>query len=210
MKPIDHDANPRDPRWELEFLRLAHGLVMLGAKTRLIARLTTLPLSKIRKLYKALRSTRAPSGPVFRAQARYFAIPSAQTSASWSVQCAIFLACYEDIGEITEINLHRGWRLLAAFKTYLALTTDKGKTAGTKRLDINQAYALLTHCGFLEAHGAELQRTQCPKCLINYLVVTTELLETQHCPVCAINTNARRLVRQGSPFGPRNAGSRSK
>ena len=54
--------------------------------------------------------------------ARFFAIPSKRTSAAWSIQCAIFLACYERVGKITETPVHRGWRLLAAFGVYLSLT----------------------------------------------------------------------------------------
>ena len=94
--------------------------------------------------------------------------------------------CYERMGTITTTPLHRGWRLLAAF-------------IFIKRLDINQAYALLTYCGFMTLQsGVELQLRQCPICSINYPVVASERLDKQGCPVCAINANCLRLAEQGS------------
>jgi hypothetical protein len=208
MNPIGHDAQPSDPRWQREFLELAHGLVMAGAKTKLIARFTGLSIRKIRSLYLMLRSTAAPSGPIAQGQARFFAMRSTRTSSAWSIQCAIFLACYEHIETIAERPLHRGWRLLAAFNCYLSLTEALKQTTAVKRLDINQGYALLTHCGFLEEPTAELQRRQCPTCLIRYPVVTTLSLKTQQCPVCSMNANSRRLARQASPAARKAAAKR--
>lgn len=202
MNPIPEDASPSDPRWEIAFLELAHGLVMAGAKGKIIARFTDLPLSKIRKTYKVLRGTDPPPGPVMQGSARFFAIPSKRTSAAWSIQCAIFLACYERVGKITKTPVQRGWRLLAAFTVYLSLTEKLCQTASIKRLDINQAYALLIHCGFMTYTGAvELQRKECPACLITYPIVTTEPANRQGCPVCAMNANHLRLVRQASRSG---------
>jgi hypothetical protein len=129
-------------------------------------------------------------------------------SAAWSIQGAIFIACYERTGEIAEAPLHRGWRLLAAFKTYLNLTQPLHESTGTKRLDINQAYALLTHCGFLETRNAELALRQCGVCFIRSLALTNERPGTQRCPVCAMNANARRLARQTSAPRRRSTPSR--
>ena len=88
--------------------------------------------------------------------------------------------------------------MLAAFSVYLSLTDKLYRETGVKRLDINNAYALLTHCGFLEAGAkSELQREACPVCLMSYLVVTTERLDLQGCPICAMNANSVRLAQQG-------------
>ena len=68
-----------------------------------------------------------------------------------------------------------------------------------------QRLCLLAHCGFL-AHpvAAELQRKECPVCLISYPVVTTERPDIQGCPICAINANNIRLSQQGSRPGSAN------
>ena len=132
--------------------------------------------------------------------ARYFAMPSKRTSTAWSIQCAIFLACYERMGKITTTPVQRGWLLLAAFNSYLSLTEKLNQTTSIKRLDINQAYALLTYCGFMMLpSGAELQRKECPICSINYPVVANEGRDTQACPVCTINANSVRLSHQDYP-----------
>lgn len=198
MIAIPGDADPADPRWEAAFVQLAHGLVMAGAKARIIARFTDLPAKKIQRLYRALRGTDPPAGPVMQGKARFFAIPGKHTSEAWSVQCAIFLACYERMGGITAFPVHRGWQMLASFTAYLSLTEKLYRSNAVKRLDINQAYALLAHCGFLAHPGVtELQRRECPVCLLSYPVVTTERQDIQGCPICAINANNLRLSRQG-------------
>jgi hypothetical protein len=198
MKPIPEGADPTDPRWESAFLDLAQGLVMAGAKARIITRLVDVHVNKIRRMYRVLRDMDPPSGPVVQGSARFFARPGKHTSEAWNFQSSIFVGCYERIGEITEVRLHRGWRLLAAFSAYLSLTEKIARDTGVKRLDINHAYALLTHCGFLEAgRKSELQRADCPVCLISYLVVCTERLDQQGCPICAMNANCTRLVQQG-------------
>ena len=202
MKPIPENARCEDPRWAIAFLQLAHGLVMAGAKAKIIERFTDLPHSKVREMYKALRGTAPPAGPVMQGSARYFAVPSKNTSEASRIQCAIFLACYERMGQITTTPMQRGWRLLAAFNAYLCLTEKLNQTASVKRLDINQAYALLTHCGFMtRANGVELQRKECPVCSIIYPVVANEELDSQGCPVCAIHANCLRLSNQASSSG---------
>ena len=202
MNPIPEGASPVDPRWEIAFLDLAHGFVLAGAKAKIISRFTELPLWRIRRMYRALRGTDPPPGPVMQGNARLFAIPSKRTSAEWSIQCAIFLACYERLGELTETPVQRGWRLLGAFTVYLSLTEKLHRTASVKRLDINRAYALLTHCGFMAQTGnVELQRKECRRCLISYPVVASEPLNKQGCPVCAMNANCLRLSKQGSRSG---------
>jgi len=194
MDPIPEDALPDDPRWEVAFLELAHGLVKAGARSRVIMRFTELPANRIRRLYRALLGIPAPSGPILQASARSFAMVGKHTSAAWSVQVATFLACFERIGKICEQPTHRGWRLLHAFNAYLGLTEQLRAATAVKRLDINQAYAVLTHCGFLaRGRNAELQRRQCPACLIRYPILTSEPLHAQRCPVCVVHLNALRL-----------------
>ncbi len=60
--------------------------------------------------------------------ARYFAVPSKDTSEAWAIQCAILLACYERMGTITTTPIHRGWRLLAAFDSHVSLTDKLNHT----------------------------------------------------------------------------------
>jgi hypothetical protein len=197
VTPITADARPGDPRWSVPYLELAEGLVTAGAKAKLIERFTDLPHSRVRTLYQAFRGTAPPAGPITQGSARHFAVPSKHTSESLRIQCAIFLACYERMGKITATPLQRGWQLLAAFNAYRDLTEKISAT--TKRLDINQAYALLTCCGFLALRGeAELQRALCPDCGVAYPIATTEPRAKQGCPVCAINANCLRLARQAA------------
>jgi len=211
MRPIAENASPRDPRWSVPYLKLAEGLVIAGAKAKLVERYTHLRHGRVREIYRAFRGTAPPAGPVMQGSARYFAVPGKNTSEALRIQCAIFLACYERMGEITATPLQRGWRLLAAFNAYLSLTDKLSKTTSLKRLDINQAYALLTYCGFLTHPGeAELQRKECPICAIHYPVAVNESLERQGCPVCAINANCVRLSRQASPSGRSGPETRTK
>lgn len=199
VRPIPENARPGDPRWAIAFLELAHGLVMVSAKAKLIERLTELPRSRIREMYMALRGMAPPAGPIVQRSARYFALPGRKTSEASRIQYAIFLACYARMSKITPAPAHRGWLLLAAFNSYLSLTEKLHATITVKQLDINQAYALLTYCGFMTLqNAAELQLRQCPICTINYPVVVNELLDNQACPVCTINANCRRLAEQAS------------
>jgi hypothetical protein len=197
MTPITEDARPGDPRWSVPYLKLAEGLVAVGAKAKLIERFTDLPHSRVQLLYRAFRGTAPPAGPLTQGSARQFAVPGKHTSESLRIQCAIFLACYDRIGRITPAPLQRGWRLLAAFNAYLDLTEKLTAKTSVKRLDINQAYALLTYCGFLTLRAeAELQRELCPDCGIAYPVAVNEPRAKQSCPVCAINANCLRLAEQ--------------
>ncbi len=200
MIPIPENARPDDPRWAVAFLCLAHDLVIAGAKAKIIERFTELPHRRVREIYKALRGIAPPAGPVMQGSARYFAVPGKNTSEASRIQCAIFLACYDRMGRITTTPVQRGWRLLAAFNAYLCLTEKLNETASIKRLDINQAYALLSHCGFMtRAIDVELQRKECPVCSISYPIVINEQLALQGCPVCAINANCLRLSHQAAP-----------
>jgi hypothetical protein len=168
---------------------------MAGAKGKIIERFTHLSHRKVRKIYRALRRTAPPSGPVMQGSARYFARPSKRTPTEWSIQCAIFLACYERMSKITTMPVQRGWLLLTAFNSYLSLTEKLHETTSVKRLDINQAYALLSYCGFMMmSSGAKLQRRLCPNCSINYPVVADEAPDTQACPVCTINAKCERAT----------------
>jgi len=211
VKPIPEDASPGDPRWEVEFLKLVHGLVMAGAKAKIISRFTGFPLSKVRKVYLALRGTDPPPGPAMPGSARNFVMRRKRVTAAWSIQCAIFLGCYERVGKITEAPVHRGWRLLASFGVYLSLTEKLHQTASIERLDINQGYALLSHCGFMaQQSGAEMRRKECPRCLISYPVMVIEPNQMQRCPVCAMNANIGRLSRQATRAGRRRQAPKSK
>jgi Flagellar transcriptional activator (FlhC) len=197
VTPIPADARARDPRWAIAYLELANGMVLAGAKAKLIERFTDLPHRRVTELYKALLGTPPPAGPIMQGNARYFTVPSRETSESWIIQCAVFLACYEQIGTITTMALQRGWRLLAAFNSYQSLTEAISRTGSVRRLDINQGYALLTYCGFLSGEGAaEIKRAQCPTCFIRYPVLAATKPGARRCPVCALDANLRRLAEQ--------------
>ncbi len=196
--PIPEDAKPRDPRWAIAYLELAHGMVMAGAKAKLIERYTDLPHRRVRELYRALRGTPPPSGPIMQGRAEYFALRTQHTSEAWTIQCGIFLECYERMELITSIPLQRGWRLLAAFKSYLGITEKLSQSTSVRRLDLNQAYALLAHSGFLiRTSEAEVKRRRCPVCLLKYPILASKPLNAQQCPLCTMNTNMQRLTEQG-------------
>jgi len=136
MKPIPEDARPDDPLWAIEFLHLARDLVIAGAKARIIERFTGLSHGRVSELYKALRGIAPPAGPVMQGSARFFALPSKNTSEASRIQCAIFLACYARMGQVLPAPVQLGWRLLAAFYVYLNLTEALDHAAAIKRLDI--------------------------------------------------------------------------
>lgn len=191
---------PGDPQWDIAFLELAHGLVMAGAKAKLIERLTNLSHRQVSAIYRALRGTSPPAGPTMPTNPGYFAQRSRDTSEGWVVQCAIFLTYYEHMSRITPMPLHRGWLLLASFNSYLTLTACPDDGPVVKRLDINQAYALLTFSGFLGKYvNAALLRKRCPTCLIKYPVLAKPEGSPQGCPMCAIKANHRRLSKQARP-----------
>ncbi len=193
MLLIPESARPGDLQWDIAYLSLAHGLVMAGAKSSIIERFTYLSHRKVRKLYHALRCTAPPAGAIVQGSARYFAKPSKHRPIEWSIQCAIFLACYEHMARTTSVPAQRGWLLLAAFNAYLSLTESLHDATSVKRLDINQAYALLACCGFMTmSSGVKLQRRHCLACSLNYLVVVGEDPDTQTCPVCKINATCAR------------------
>ena len=198
MTPLPEDADPRDPRWAIAYLELAHGMVLAGAKAKLIERHTHLPHRRIHELYKALRGVVPPAGPLMQGRADYFALRTNHTSAAWAIQCGIFLECYERMQLITKTPLHRGWRLLAAFKAYLSITQKLTEATATKRLDINQAYALLAHTAFLtQVPGAAVKLRRCPACLLKYPTTLSKPLDSQVCPACTMNANLQRLSGQG-------------
>jgi len=153
--------------------------------------------SRVSSLYRALRGISPPGGPTLQGKASSFTSSSPQWSEAWRIQCALFLACYERMATISPIPLQRGWRLLAAFNTYLSFSETPPPPAPGKRLDINQAYTLLTYSGFLSPHSdPEIQRTQCPTCSMNYPILASKTPQSQGCPLCAINANLRRLASQ--------------
>jgi hypothetical protein len=197
VTPLPEDARPDDPRWAVAYLELAHGLVMAGAKAKLIERLTHLRHRQVSELYRALRGIAPPAGPTMPSNPRYFAQRGHDTSDARIIQCAIFLNYYEHMSRITPMPLHRGWLLLAAYNSYLSLTCQPDASAPSKRLDINQAYALLTFSGFLSATaGTALLRRQCPACLIKYPILAKSQGSPQGCPLCAMKANHRRLAAQ--------------
>ena len=195
MKPIPEYATLADPLWELAVKGLAHGLVMEGAKGKIIERFTGLSHRKVRDLYRGLRGETPPAGPLVQGSPRYFAVPTRYTAAGWNIQATILLECYERLGRITTVRVKRGWRLLVAHRAYIGLTEKLAQDVQPmKRLDINQAYALLTYCGFLTAHArADLQRRTCSQCSMLYLVVAGAGPKSQRCPVCTMETNLKRL-----------------
>lgn len=197
MTRIPMGADPADPRWEPAYLDLAHGLVMASAKPKLVVHLTQMPLRRVRELYQALLGKHAPAGPIASASPAFFVLPGSRTSTNWGIQSAAYLSCYDDIAEMSTIPLHRGWRMLEAYRFYLWSTQASMAQRRFKRLDINQAYALLMHCRFLESKDADIQRRRCPRCLLEFLVLKRETSIRQTCPVCGIDTHYEHLVAQG-------------
>lgn len=195
--PLPEDARPDDPKWAVAYQELAHGLVMASAKAKLVERFTNMAHRQVSQLYIALRGTTPASGPTMPTSPRFFAQRARKSSEVWVIQCAIFLTYYEHMSRITPMPLHRGWLLLASFNSYLALTTKSEENSPVKRLDINQAYALLTYSGFLDANaGAALLRKQCPTCLIKYPVLAKHQGSPQSCPLCVMKATHRRLATQ--------------
>ena len=200
VTPLPEDARPDDPRWAIAYLELAHGLVMAGAKAKLIELLTNMRHRQVTEIYMALRGISPPAGPTMPTNPRYFAQRGRDTSEAWIIQCAIFLTYYEHMSRIAPMPLHRGWLLLASFNSYLSLTAYPDESSATKRLDINQAYGLLTFSGFLNANAnAALLRKQCPTCLIKYPILAKHQGNPQSCPLCAMKANHRRLSTQARP-----------
>lgn len=183
-------------------MELAHGLVKHGMRPKIIRRFTELPRNRVTALYKALRDDMPTPGAICCGEPRFFAIPTRYTSASWVLQGAIFLECFDRIMTIADYPLNEGWLVLHAFEAYLAQTRKLvDDVPGTKRLDINQVYALLIKVSFLKPAFAKdnvLQRKPCATCGVNYLVLTNEEPDTQYCPVCAIQANATRLTEAGA------------
>jgi hypothetical protein len=199
VTPLPEDANPRDPRWAIAYLELAHGLVRAGAKAKLIERYTHLPHRRISEIYKALCGTTPPAGPMIQGKAEYFAVRTKHTSQAWAIQCGIFLECYERLERISQTPLHRGWRLLATYKSYLSITEKLSQTTSIKRLDINQAYALLAHSAFLtRVNEAEVKRQRCPVCLLKYPIVISKSTVAQSCPACTMSAHKQRNTDQGT------------
>lgn len=197
MTPIPATAQFSDAQWEPAFLELAHRLVRLRAKSRLIQRVTGLSARRISWLYREIGRVRSPAGPLIQGSAGWFALPSTETSAAWNVQCALFVACYEDIGEAAQMRLNRGWQLMTAYNAYAALRAGPNAPTEGRQLDVNSAYVLLSHAGFLESPRAELQRTRCKACMLRFLIVRSVPLDAQACPLCRMSRNYARLARQG-------------
>lgn len=198
MKPLPHTAQYDDPAWTIQFLQLAHAMVKHGMRPKIIQRYTDLRRQRVTALYKALRDDMPAPGAIYCGEAKFFAIPSRYTSASWVLQGAIFLECFERVTRIASYRINEGWLIVRAFESYLAQTQKLvDGVPGTKRLDINQAYALLVKVSFLNPEFVKdnvLQRQPCTGCGVNFLVVTNEEPDNQFCPVCAINQKAERLV----------------
>jgi hypothetical protein len=89
VEPIPENTRPDDPRWAIEFLQLAHDLVIAGAKAKLIERFTELPHRRVSEMYKALLGVAPPAGPVMQGSARYFAVPGKNTSEALRIQWAL-------------------------------------------------------------------------------------------------------------------------
>lgn len=200
------DADPKDPRWERAFLDLAHGLVMAAAKPKLVSHLTQMPMRRVREINLALLGRRGSSGPITPAAPAFFVVPGSRTSSNWSIQGAAYLACYEDIEELTGMRLHRGWRMLAAYRCYLWSTEPIPGQRRYRRLDINQAYALLSHCQFLESRDAQIQRRRCARCMLQYLVLKHAPSARQSCPVCTIDAHHENRVDQAGRTKARRRG----
>lgn len=202
MKPLPIFATIEDPAYTIDILQMAHGLVEYEAKSSIIKHYTDLPSAKISAIYRSIRKHGPAPGSIFRGDAKFFAAQTKNTSLGWTLQGAIFLECYSRMGDLVEYEIHKGWRLLHAFRAYLAQTQKMvDQNPNVKRLDINQAYSLLTKVGFLDPRyqdTSDLRRHACPQCNVQYLVLVDEESDTQQCPVCAMHQNAKRLASQAS------------
>jgi hypothetical protein len=191
VSPIPESARPTDFAWEIEFQALARGLVSNRAKSRVIERLTFLSHKSVARVYRELFNEPPPSGPVFQGSAQFYSSPDNYGRA---LHGAVFLRCYQRLAQLLEAPANHGWMLLHAYRSYLALTQ---RAPAGKRLDINQAYCLLTHTGFASLpKAAELQLVTCALCHTSYLVAAAAEPDTQGCPMCAINANFKRLASQ--------------
>jgi hypothetical protein len=110
------------------------------------------------------------------------------------LQGAIFLECYDRMTKIVDYPLNKGWLLLHAYRAYIAQTQKLvDALPATKRLDINQAFALLGRISYMDpklARISDLQRHTCTSCSVTYLLATSAERDTQRCPVCSINNHA--------------------
>lgn len=196
MKPLPADADLNDPRWAAEFTAVMNGLVQHRTRCAIMIDYFRPHLKKgrVKALYKTLLNSNPASGAVLNGEARHFAITSPHRSAGYVLQGAIFLECFDRLRRIAGYRLHRGWLLLHAYNAYVAQTQRIMDTIRhSKRLEINQCYALLRKVGHLDGGPAtamsELQRRTCGRCGTTHLIVTSEELDIQPCPVCLIHRN---------------------
>jgi hypothetical protein len=199
MKPIPEIGDPLDPSRALAIQELAHALVRAGAKGKLIERLCGLTHGKVSKLYRTICGETPPLGVLALGSAKTYAVQTKSTPAGWAIQSAIFLECYQRMGNVVPFAVLRGWRFLASFRSYLRMTDLLAERTGAKRLDINQAYSLLIHAGFLQRpEVADVRLRPCGKCHFQYVVLTGEEMDTQDCPVCSMNSRFKRLSAQAA------------
>jgi hypothetical protein len=188
MIPANVDFN--DPEWLGARLELAKSLVCVGAKAKIVERLTGVTHVFVTKMYRQIHNTNPPAGVVVTGTPQLFAGQSKNATASLAVSTAIFLNCYQQIGNLTKWSVDSGWHLMAAFESYQDQIRSVPDTY--RRLDINLAWASLGWAGFSRVSAnAKIRLHRCPACLMHYPIVAALLPDAQDCPLCAINATKR-------------------
>ena len=197
-KPIPESASFDDPLWTSAFLDLANSMIIFGGRPKLIARYTGLSPKAIRERYRRLMGKEAPCGRLQQTLPRSFAIPHSRGSQEWLVQSAAFAGVFLKIEDAMKNDepINRGWLLVTAFATYCHLTNPIQESAPKlTRLSLNAAYDLMTHLGYGSNRKlASLSLQKCAVCGAGRLVVTGIELDSQSCPMCAINKRYTQLL----------------
>lgn len=198
--PIPETAQFDDPLWTSRFLDLAHAMIMLDGKPKLIARYTGLSAKSIADRYKRLTGHEAPAGRLQQAQPKHFAIPHNRGGLDWNIQAAAFAAVYLKIEAALDEPPNRGWLLTAAFQAYQRLTDPiLAVMPDLPRVGFNTGYDLMTHLGYgYGRKSAALALKQCDVCGASHLIITTAELDNQSCPMCAIQRRYALLVENAS------------
>lgn len=198
MRPIPEQLPGNDPTWRADLLVLARGLIVYGAKPKIVRRYTGVTKKDTRDLYLLLHGTPASCGPATQGKATFFTTArngSHGSATSWNIQGSIFLRCYLDIAKLSSQPMNKGWLLLQAFEEYKRQTEKLAQSANIKRLDINQAFALLVLAGGTSvAEYADIGLIHCKHCDREYLVNKTRELATQPCPFETMQKTYKRRL----------------
>lgn len=200
MKVIPESAASEDPVWSSALGELAVELVRAGCKAKIIKRYTGVSHKRIASLFRSIHDADAPGGPCHQGDAQFFVTGTNSNRFSgpaWNIEGAVFLGSYRKLAAAVGVKANRGWLLLHAFRSYLCMTKALADRNIGRRLDINQAYALLVFSGFNTLPElSEIGQKVCGKCLTQFLIDNRREPESQACPVCIIRLNTERLASQ--------------